>query len=145
VYLGWLRVDVGDSRGEQRIYASYIADGLDGLFSALIALTAGERRVRVCWEGEPTEYRWWITVDQYSYAHVRILKFHDRIELPDIDGHPLIDADLPLRTFVRSVITAARTMLTKFGEDGYARQWAAGPFPTGQLLTLERWLRGAPS
>jgi hypothetical protein len=142
VHLGWLLAVVGDARGEQRLHASYLTPALDDLLAALVALTAGERLARVSWEGEPTEYRWLLTLDSHAHAHVCILRFSDRTaELPDSDGHPILDADLPLRSLVRSVATAARALLTRLGEGAYARQWAAGPFPTNHLLTLEHWLR----
>jgi hypothetical protein len=142
VHLGWLLAVVGDARGEQRLYASYLTHALDDLLAALVALTAGKRHARVSWEGEPTEYRWLITTDPYAHAHVRILRFSDRIaERPDNDGHPILDADPPLRALVHSVAAAARALLTRLGEDRYARQWDAGPFPTSHLLALERWLR----
>jgi hypothetical protein len=141
VYVGWLLAVVGDGRGEQRLYASYLTPALDDLLAALVALTSGQRHARVSWEGEPTEYRWRITVASYAHAHVRILTFYDRMErLPDNDGHPILDTDLPLRSLVRTVAVAARALRNRLGEDGYTRQWAAGPFPTSHLLALEEWL-----
>jgi hypothetical protein len=143
VYLGWLRVRVDDGCGEKVMYASYLTCALDDLLAALVALTAGERHARLSWEGEPTEYRWVITVDPYSYAHVHILRFRSRFQRePDAFGRLLVEADLPLRSLVRSVAGSARAMLTDLGEAGYTRKWHLGPFPTEQLLTLERWLRG---
>jgi hypothetical protein len=141
VHLGWLRVRVGDGRGEQEMWASFLTHALDNLLAALVSLTAGERHARLSWDGEPTEVRWVITVDPDAYAHVRILEFRDRFERqPDALGRLLVEADLPLRALVRSVATSARAMLTELGEDGYARRWDGGAFPTEELLTLERWL-----
>ncbi|WP_158888066.1 hypothetical protein [Amycolatopsis anabasis] len=146
VYLGWLVAEVGDRRSEQRLYASYVTPALDDLLAALNSITAGERHARVSWDGEPTEYRWLITADPYAYAHVRVLRFPDRIEKsPDNDGHQLIDADLPLPALVRSVTTAARALLTRLGEDQYAHRWHAGSFPTSHLLALEQWLHQPPT
>lgn len=142
VYVGWLLVLVGDGRREQRLYASYLTPALDDLLASLVALTRGEKRAQVSWEGEPTEYRWLITIDPYAHAHVRILRFGDGSEqLPAASSHNLLNIDLPLRTLVRSISVAARALLTRLGEERYARQWDAGPFPTTDLLTLEQWLR----
>ncbi|MGB3439854.1 MAG: hypothetical protein WBA97_13995 [Actinophytocola sp.] len=140
MYLGWLLAVVGDGRGEQRLYASNLTPAVDDLLAALVVLISGQRHARVSWEGEPTEYRWRITVG--SYAHVRILRFPDRTaQLPDNDGHPILDIDLPLRSLVRLAAAAARALLHRLGEDGYTRQWAAGPFPANHPLVLEEWLR----
>lgn len=141
VYLGWLHVVVGDGRTEQRLHASFLTHALDDLLAALIALTRGEQHARVSWNGEPTEYRWLFTVDPAAYAHVSILLFPDELaRLPDNDGHPILDTDLPLRALVHSVAAQARALLDRLGEDGYARTWHAGPFPTRDVLVLERWL-----
>ncbi|MCO1659820.1 hypothetical protein [Pseudonocardia humida] len=137
--LGWLRVRVGDGRAEQKVLASYLTPALDQLLAALVSLTTGARDARVDWELEPGRCRWLLTADPYGHARVRIRLVADRdLDLPDA-GHPVLDADIPLRDLVRTVAAGARALLTRHGEDGYARLWHAGPFPTGHLLALERW------
>ncbi|HEX5497464.1 MAG TPA: hypothetical protein VFX70_23135 [Mycobacteriales bacterium] len=141
VYVGWLHVVVGDGRAEQRLYASFLTHALDDLLAALVALTRAEQHARMSWNGEPAEYRWLFTVDPAAYAHLHILRFPDEsARLPDSNGHPIFDTDLPLRALVRSVAAQARALLDRLGEGGYARKWDAGPFPLRDLLTLERWL-----
>lgn len=140
-FVGWLLVVVGDGHGQVRFTASYLTNALDDLLAALLALTRGEQHARVSWEGEPTEYRWNITIDAFDYAHVRVLVFPDPCAEQPIGGHQLLDVDLPLPMLIGSVTAAARDLLTRRGTDGYARQWHAGPFPIDQLLALEQWLR----
>lgn len=138
---GWLVVELDDGRGAQRWHASFLTMALDDLLAALRSLTQGAPRAHVSWDGEPTEYRWLCTVDRDNYARVRILVLRDRsANLPDHDGHLVVDTDLPLQTLVKAVTTAARSLLARVGETEYARRWEIGPFPTPQLLSLEQWL-----
>jgi hypothetical protein len=137
---GWLLVEIDDGRGQQRIHMSYLTFALDDLLAALISLARGEQRARVSWDSEPTEYRWLCVVDN-GYARVRVLHLADRVaDLPDHDGHLILHTDLPLQELVRSVTSAARTLLNRVGEEAYARRWKVRPFPTTLLLALERWL-----
>ncbi len=142
VHMGWLLAVLGSTHGERRLYASYLTPALDDLLAALVRVTTGHRHERLSWDSEPSECRWLITVDPFAHAHVRILEFPDRIaEQPDREGHEILHSDVPLRTLVRSVATAARALLTRVGEDGYARRWRAGRFPQNDLRALEHWLR----
>jgi hypothetical protein len=137
---GWLDVELNDGRGPRRLYASFLTFALDDLLDAMTSLTRGVHQVQVSWDSEPTEYRWLCTTDSDRYTRVRILQLSDRAAtLPDHEGHPIIDTDLPLPALLRSVTSAARELLTRIGEDGYARRWGRS-FPTSKLQVLERWL-----
>lgn len=139
VHVGWLRVVVDDGRGEQGMEASFLTHAMDDLLAACAALTRGEPRARVSWDGEPTEFRWLFSADRYGVATVRLLILADRsAAAPDTDGHPHLDVELPVGELVDTVAGAARALLDRVGEDGYARRWER-PFPVAQLRALERW------
>lgn len=145
LYAGWLRVRVGDAHGEHRLAASYLSDALDHLLAALAALAAGDRNARLSWHGEPTEHRWLFAVDPERDVRVRILRFPDsEAAAPDDEGDPLVDTQVPLRELVHPVVAESRALLSRLGEDGYAREWRRWPFPARRLRILERWLAEHP-
>lgn len=139
VHSGWLHAVADDGRGEQHLHASFLTHAMDDLLAACAALTRGAPHARACWDGEPTEYRWLFSTDRYGVARVRLLILEDRsARLPDTDGHPQLDVELPLRTVVGTVAGAARALLDRVGADEYLRRWER-PFPATGLGVLERW------
>jgi hypothetical protein len=137
VSAGWLLVDVDDGRGPQRLYASFLTPAMDDLLAACAAVADGAPHARLTWNGEPTGYRWLFDADRFGVARVRLMVLADA-GLTDVDGHPVIDVELPVRALVGTVTRAARDLLDDVGADGYLRRWET-PFPTDALLALEQW------
>jgi hypothetical protein len=141
--LGWAFATVRYDGQELQLHASYLTHALDDLLYALVRLAQGHRYAAVSWDAEPTEYRW-VMHRHNDDVDVAIMTGPGRLPgRPDDAGTRVFNARWRLTDLVAAIAAGARRLLTELGEDRYAEQWDAGPFPRMELEALEKWLQAA--
>ena len=141
--LGWAKCQITGSDGLCTVTASYLSNALGSLVIAATAVQSGFSRATFSFEVEPGEYRWVITSPRTNEVQLSISEFNSAYnEEPDERGKLLFQTRCRPVVFAEAVSAAARRVFSQHGESGYNEKWSEHPFPTMQLVELDRLLDG---
>jgi hypothetical protein len=127
--------------------ASYLGDALGDALRAVTAVAEGTPSARASWDEERGKFRW-LLERHGDEVRVQILWFDDLwTGARDAAGDVRFDATCSLRGLADAVMSAARRVLERHGEDGAPAKWVERPFPTEELRALEARaaVRGPPA
>ena len=109
-------------------------DALGDLLRAGLALGTGAARAEFSFDGEPNEWRWLIEIP----LTLRILGFASIFDRkPPESGVVLLEAECNPDDFARAALVVGQSVLSRYGVEGYSKQWGWHPFPLRALRALE--------
>ncbi len=136
---GWAKCHVSDGLASCELSASYLSNPLYNLLLAATAAIAGFSALTFRFDEEPGEFRWVIRSPRLNEIDVEVLEFDELLgDKPDSEGRSLFKTRCLPMTFAQAVYSAAKSVLTEYGENGYIEKWAEHPFPTLQFQELGR-------
>ncbi|MEV1061526.1 hypothetical protein [Streptomyces sp. NPDC050263] len=136
----------GEGERATSLVFGYCTDALADLVAGAGALYGPSRVTRFFFDAEPAELRWVLRRTGGEEVEVTVYRFPDvgvSPDLPDAEGTVIWRSAQPRSVFARAVLTAARAVLARHGEDGYRERWARHDYPTALVQDLSRFLRGS--
>ncbi|OIH95444.1 hypothetical protein [Curtobacterium sp. MCBA15_001] len=137
VRAGWMPWTLSHGGRSLDIRVSYISDALEDMLEACVRLLDGSRSATFDWQGEPDVFRWVFT-STGDVVIVRLEHYVDDHEWrPELRPAILIDAEVGVVSFCRSVAAAVAQLLDDIGEERYRQEWGVH-FPTALLRRVQR-------
>jgi hypothetical protein len=134
---GSSEAEITDGVNSAVLSATFLSHALEDLTRAVNTLLRGEPAARCDWAEEPGQYRW-LFVRSGEGLNIRILWF-DRTfsNEPDEKGRPVFETECRLLQLAAQLRDQLGSVLDRYGEEGYRREWVNNDFPMREYRYLE--------
>lgn len=134
---GWAECTLNIHGQTCTVTASYLSHALDAFLRAVNKICLGGTQARFFFDEEPGEYRWLLSREPDGGLRIKILAFQNLWnDMEDAEGELIFEAVCALSEFSVALAKAISDLLSEYGIEGYADEWAIGDFPLAQYLNL---------